>query len=493
MQRTTGIIMKRQLHFSKTVMLVLVFMLSGAGNAVAQEGCPAFMVGGFETPQDQYQMGEDIGIVLTLGTEYIQAVPDDTSDQYVDIRKFLYHLDCQPGDTINSCTSAGNTVLFDPEGVSVWTDCLNTKGVDADFPDPTLKWSDDGLTVTWTVDDGQDDALRIPSPETGFETCEVGFDVRVTDLAPGNQDREILEILGWFGVSEGDPDPIPNVECSNGVANPIATGNLTIAIENQNASFLVMKNFTDDNPAPVDVHFACNGGFLSQTEFSITDPATGGFFPWVRFIVYGMDGDEVNCRIHEDPVPTGYAESHTAGAYPGAEYTSMSPPGTREACIYEGVKGGDYTCDVTNTLLPTKVTVNKVWEDDLSDSSVPLIADAEWRCYNVGNTPAGGNVPRSGTYTFRGETDSFDITGVYPSFNGDSFCQVYELLADSYVESDTRECDKVEVPLGAIPGPSCTIYNTVFFEGIPTLSQWGMAVMALLMLGIGLLGFRRFG
>ena len=39
---------------------------------------------------------------------------------------------------------------------------------------------------------------------------------------------------------------------------------------------------------------------------------------------------------------------------------------------------------------------------------------------------------------------------------------------------------------------SCRIINTVFFEGIPTLSQWGMALLALLMLGVGMVGFRRF-
>jgi len=31
----------------------------------------------------------------------------------------------------------------------------------------------------------------------------------------------------------------------------------------------------------------------------------------------------------------------------------------------------------------------------------------------------------------------------------------------------------------------------VFYEGIPTLSQYGMALMALLMLGMGMVGFRR--
>jgi hypothetical protein len=33
---------------------------------------------------------------------------------------------------------------------------------------------------------------------------------------------------------------------------------------------------------------------------------------------------------------------------------------------------------------------------------------------------------------------------------------------------------------------------TAFYEGIPTLSQYGMAILALLMLGIGMVGFRRY-
>ena len=51
--------------------------------------------------------------------------------------------------------------------------------------------------------------------------------------------------------------------------------------------------------------------------------------------------------------------------------------------------------------------------------------------------------------------------------------------------------DKQEIHSNLLgTGADCTIYNTVFFEGIPTLSQWGMAIMALLMLGVGLVGFR---
>ncbi len=45
---------------------------------------------------------------------------------------------------------------------------------------------------------------------------------------------------------------------------------------------------------------------------------------------------------------------------------------------------------------------------------------------------------------------------------------------------------------GASGVDECTFTNTAYFEGIPTLNQYGMAIMALLMLGVGFIGFRRF-
>ena len=39
---------------------------------------------------------------------------------------------------------------------------------------------------------------------------------------------------------------------------------------------------------------------------------------------------------------------------------------------------------------------------------------------------------------------------------------------------------------------SCTFTNTAFFEGIPTLNQWGMMILILLTLGVGMIGLRRF-
>ncbi len=65
---------------------------------------------------------------------------------------------------------------------------------------------------------------------------------------------------------------------------------------------------------------------------------------------------------------------------------------------------------------------------------------------------------------------------------------------DSAVEV-TSDCGSEASPgmdIGIGEGASCTITNTLFFEGIPTLNQYGLAIMALLMLGVGFVGFRRF-
>jgi len=71
----------------------------------------------------------------------------------------------------------------------------------------------------------------------------------------------------------------------------------------------------------------------------------------------------------------------------------------------------------------------------------------------------------------------------------DSHCYVDEYIYDDAVEVDNG-CGDLVVSAGH--GDSCLITNTVFFEGIPTLNQYGMMLLALLMLGAGMVGFRRF-
>jgi len=57
------------------------------------------------------------------------------------------------------------------------------------------------------------------------------------------------------------------------------------------------------------------------------------------------------------------------------------------------------------------------------------------------------------------------------------------------IEEDNG-CGRIKVSAG--DAVECEIINTVLFEGIPTLNEYGIAVLALLMLGAGLAGFLRF-
>ena len=58
------------------------------------------------------------------------------------------------------------------------------------------------------------------------------------------------------------------------------------------------------------------------------------------------------------------------------------------------------------------------------------------------------------------------------------------------VLQDLDDCDGLEIAPGQ--DASCTITNTRFYEGIPTLSQYGLLLLSLLMLMMGAIAVRRF-
>jgi hypothetical protein len=226
------------------------------------------------------------------------------------------------------------------------------------------------------------------------------------------------------------------------------------------ARFLVTKNFDDDNPSEVEVTLSCNTGLpLEQTTtISEGDP--------VNFVVGDFEQGSLNCEVSE-VVPLGYE----------AEYNN----GT--GCVWEGLSGGQNICQITNSLDAVEIEVTKVWIDENPQFNAQDIADATWECSDV----AFGD--DSGLLEFFGNP-AVDSFFVFPSWDGGTDCEITEIsVSDSGVEIDDSECDSVVVFPGS--GGSCTIYNTRLYEGIPTLNQYGLAVLALLMLGVGLIGFRR--
>ena len=187
--------------------------------------------------------------------------------------------------------------------------------------------------------------------------------------------------------------------------------------------------------------------------------------------------------------------------------SAMEPPVTRQAtplapgmawqapfalrddgCYFDKLLYGSFICDLANGLDAVEVKVAKEWLGDLEqlESEVgQLIATAYYTCYDVLESPDGTPGMIGGSLYFEGEEDT-DIISVYPYWDGKPFCMVTEDPMMSAVEADVSDCVKVEIAPG-IDG-ECTITNTVFFEGIPTLSRRGIVLLTLLMLGVGLIG-----
>jgi hypothetical protein len=149
------------------------------------------------------------------------------------------------------------------------------------------------------------------------------------------------------------------------------------------------------------------------------------------------------------------------------------------------------------TMAPETFTyeIEKVWEF-ADDVDVSQAFGINWTCYNA-ITGADDSTPGTVYGNFSDYGDStFAVTSLHPNpwagvIGGVTSCVASEYAYDSAVESDygceTAVNFTVEDNVGG-----CTVTNSVFFEGIPTLSQYGLAVMALLMLGVGFVGFRRF-
>jgi len=249
------------------------------------------------------------------------------------------------------------------------------------------------------------------------------------------------------------------------------------------AVFTVTKDFSDDNPAEVEVQLTCNTGLPLQQTFMISEAKS------VTFVITSYEPDSMDCWIEEiSEGSTGYTTTYLAGAVDGDAADIYEDDA---ACYYDAIVGGEFTCELINTLDPAIVKVNKEWFGDLEQiaGAVEPIAKAHYTCFDVLTAPNGSPQSVAGNLSFYGN-GSDTIDGIYPYFDGSSYCVIKEVVIQDAVEGDDSDCANVPVELGS--EVSCTIYNTVFFEGIPTLNQYGLMIMALLMLGIGAVGFRRF-
>jgi hypothetical protein len=272
------------------------------------------------------------------------------------------------------------------------------------------------------------------------------------------------------------------------------------------ATFRVTKDFTDDNPMGVEVFISCNTGLPLDQSKVITEATH------VEFVVGDFDAGEMDCDVFE-AVPNGYSPTYTAG-FETEGIAVISDDA--EGCHFDDVEGGDFTCHIVNTPDPVDVVIIKDWvfEGSSTASGVDTRYDLTLFCdgeiidgveIGIDQEAPGGIFPVfCGIFTLEGQQGNNSFPTWCKSFSGDgpdsflaevipefpsSHCFVLERLFDDAVEVDNGCLD---ITVSAGQGASCTITNTVFFEGIPTLNQYGLALLALLMLGVGFVGFRRF-
>ena len=264
--------------------------------------------------------------------------------------------------------------------------------------------------------------------------------------------------------------------------------------------------FTPDSDDKITVSFDCSG-----VDAPISDSDLLGDGDNTSFDTSSPGINNATCVVTVVGSVNGYSPVFTAG---GDSPSSDSTPSLN--CTFgEDMANNDVnTCDIAMIADDVTFTVTKVWDvtlvggDVLNPSyDITLLCDAEItddggdrsRSANVcADNEIFGNDPVNPTlwwcvWNEQGTDDetefevTVDATGAAPG------CWATESIVDSAVATD-NDCGSSSSPIDIDLGDSeeCTIINTAFFEGIPTLNQYGLAIMALLMLGVGFVGFRRF-
>jgi hypothetical protein len=271
-----------------------------------------------------------------------------------------------------------------------------------------------------------------------------------------------------------------------------------LAFAQVTARFETTLVFTDVNPvATTVVHRDCNTGLPLNQFFEM------GHQDIVDFTSTLLPVDEplVQCTITAADVPN-YTTWYSEFGGPSAVFEP-------EPCDWTGVELDilDWTaeCHIRMVPVPASVTVSKDWDfTGVGGDIAGVNTTVEFIAWSYDDVLVGGRDCLLGEpggvgsfcleHIFIGATPSNWTFGVLAGYSGETVYVVEDDHLDSSVEPNNT-CGVGRLgSVSVFPGdsPSCTFTNTVFYEGIPTLSQYGLAIMALLMLGVGFVGFRRF-
>jgi hypothetical protein len=330
----------------------------------------------------------------------------------------------------------------------------NVVGAIARNPNPVSDWVP-------SAPGGMGGLGGLPDPNilaTGASDFPVGGAWIDADMVSGSGRLTVLMDVNWFDNFSGDNVAfIDNLEVflSGGEVSPVAR-------------FRVTKTFSDGSTDEVDVTLTCNSGLPLKQTFTIA----GGDPEGVTFIVTDIPESGADCEVTETGTPAGYTSVMNGGA----------------GCAWEDVTAGFRSCAITNTANPATYTVYKDWTVFRQGGDVVLgVADVTIEC----DSEIDGGWEDDGTWYLSDTlSDGDTLVATVDTTEGPATCSASEEVNESGVESSAVGCGEVSLSAGG--SHTCTFTNTVFFEGIPTLSQYGLALLVLLTLGVGFVGLRRF-
>lgn len=296
-----------------------------------------------------------------------------------------------------------------------------------------------------------------------------------------------------------------NTGQATAIANTAESGFESLAISaprgcatggGETARFTVDKRFMDRNDIDgATFTLSCNTGIPLQQSITVT-PVQGAFGDFeVQFVVGDFASGELDCELREEPL-SGYTPTYSCDGMSDCSAGNNSPldPFFRGPCAFTDVEAGDENqCFIRNYVDAVDIDVTKIWMDDHEEFQGPTNAEMAWACVNArssGNDLSLGT--EQGTIDFF-ESEETQSIPVFPNFDPErpTVCTVTEQFPgfDSDIESDGSDCVGLVVSPGN--GSACTIINTRIYEGIPTLGQYGKLLMALMLLGVGLVATRR--
>ena len=310
--------------------------------------------------------------------------------------------------------------------------------------------------------DGDLGAFTLPA-DGGFEAF--------ADLIDGSYTITETTKSGYTVSVECEIEDTPVASGSDEVTVSVAGAQFAVCTftntENTD-TFTVNKDFSDGNTASVTIALTCTSGTVATNNLSASEASAA------VFTVNGASGT-TTCTAVESGVPAGYT-------------------GNDADCQDDDSLGG--SCTMVNTLdvIPTAMLrLQKIWTGAFEDDAIFASTDGlsiNAELFSIASLTGDTGDP---VQVSVGDQVILKAEEFEPGSNPDNY-DISDWECDDDAGSTVAPGGMLDILIADVGKTiTCTVTNTfVFFEGIPVLNRYGLALLALLMLGIGVIGFRRF-